>query len=113
GDRRSPACSPDQRCGVDVDVEDVDDRATEADGVADLDHEIAPEDVHGDSIADQTTAVRDGGHRTGTGSTRQGLPHTPFPYPHSEAAVAVGCDELDVGAPREPRIGFEGPSVLR
>ena len=99
---------------IDVDVEHVHDRTTEADRVTDLHDEVAARDVHGDR-----------GHPRGRADGRRPRPHThrcrttsvsPTPRSHTRIRrlfIAVGSDELDVGAPREPRVVLEMGTVLR
>ena len=115
-------CRPSRRLGaligdarrVDVDVEDVDDRAAEADRVAELDGEVAAGHVHGDPVADQAASVRDRGRRARAGAARQRLADAALPDAHRErvGSPGVGRDELDVGAVREARVVLEARTVL-
>ena len=85
---------------LDLDVEHVDDRTAEADGVAELDDEVAAGDVHDDALAHQPAPVGDGGDRARAGAAAQRLAHPTLPDPHVELVVGAGRDahELDVGA---------------
>ena len=92
----------------------MDDRTAEADGVAELDHEVAAGDVHGDALAHQPAPVRDGGGRARAGAAAQRLAHPALPDPHVELVGGAGGDahELDVGALREAVVVLEVRTVL-
>ncbi len=92
---------------VDLDVEDVLHRAAEANGVTELDAQVATRHVDSDVVTHQSASVCHRGCRARTGPAAQRLADAALPHAHGDLVGTGDGDELDVGVLREALVDLE------